>query len=138
MSSQSIQLRDWKAVVVGVLVVGAAGYRMVTARTTLDTQGRQALEEWVAGEIRRPLLDEESLSLEEKGQAVLAAGGVRIRSKRAKESLDDLVVRIDLEPGDHLPAGTELVRYYRMEYSTITGWRHRSDASWFAFHTKLF
>ena len=51
--------------VVGVLVVGAAGYRMVTARTTLDTQGRQALEEWVAGEFRRPLLSDESLSLEE-------------------------------------------------------------------------
>jgi hypothetical protein len=49
MSSQSIQLTGWKAVVVGVLVVGAAGYRMVTARTTLDTQGRQALEQWVAG-----------------------------------------------------------------------------------------
>ena len=49
MSSQSIQLTRWKAVVVGVLVVGAAGYRMVTARTTLDTQGRQALEQWVAG-----------------------------------------------------------------------------------------
>ena len=100
--------------VVGVLVVGAAGYRMVTARTTLDTQGRQALEEWVAGEFRRPLLSDESLSLEERGQAVLAAGEVKIRSTRARGPLDDLVARIELEPGDHLPAGTELVRYYRM------------------------
>ena len=57
---------------------------------------------------------------------------------RARGPLDDLVVRIELEPGDHLPAGTELVRYYRMEYSTISGWRYRSDASAFAFYTELF
>ena len=138
MSSQSIQLTGWKAVVVGVLVVGAAGYRSVTARTTLDTQGRQALEEWVAGEFRRPLLADETFGLEEKAQAVMDAGNVKIRSMRARGSLDDLVVRIELEPGDHLPSGTELVRYYRMEYSTIGGWRHRSDTSAFAFYMKLF
>ena len=92
---------------------------MVTARTTLDTQGRQALEEWVVAELRRPLLGDESLSLEERGQAVLAAGELKIRSMRARGPLGDLVVRIELEPGDYLPAGTELVRYYRMEYSTI-------------------
>ena len=138
MSNQSIQLTGWKAVVVGVLVVGGAGYRSVTARTTLDTQGRQALEEWVAGEIRRPLLADESVSLEEKAQAVLDAGSVEIRSMRARGPLDNLVVRIELEPGDHLPVGTELVRYYRMAYSTIGGWRHRSDATAFTFYTRLF
>ena len=138
MSNQSIQLTGWKAVIVGVLVVGAAGYGMVTARTTLDTQGRQALEEWVAGELQRPLLNDESLSLEEKGQALLDAGDVEIRSMKARGRLDNLVVRIELEPGDHLPAGTELVRYYRMEYSTISGWRHRGNTTAWAFHTKLF
>ena len=84
------------------------------------------------------MLSDESLSLEERGQAVLAAGEVKIRSMRARGPLDDLVARIELEPGDHLPAGTELVRYYRMKYSTITRWRHRSDASAFAFYTELF
>ena len=64
----------------------------------MDSQGRQAREEWVAGELRRPLLNDESLSLEERGQAVLAAGEVKIRSMRAKGPLDDLVVRIELEP----------------------------------------
>jgi len=64
MSSQSIQLTGWKAVVVGVLVVGAAGYRMVTARTTLDTQDRQALEQWVAGELRRGRLSRHRLPAE--------------------------------------------------------------------------
>jgi len=137
-SNQSIQLKGGKAVVVAVLVLGFAGFRMVTARTTLETQGRQELQDWVTMEIRQPLLDDESLSLEEKGQAVLAVGNVEIRSMRARGTMDNLIVRIELEPSGDLPEGTELVRYYRMEYSTITGWRHRGNATAVSYYLKLF
>lgn len=128
MTTQGVTLTGWKAVVALVVVAALVGIRWTTARRALDTQGRQALEEWVALELQRPLLADSTLSMEEQARAILDAGEVRIRSLSARGPLDDLVVRVELEPSPGLPAGTELVRYYRMEYSTLTGWRHRGDA----------
>ena len=68
----------------------------------------------------------------------LATANVRIRSLSGRGSLDDLVVKVELEPSADLPPGTELVRYYRMEYSSITGWRHRGDATALSYYLSLF
>ena len=138
MSEQQIQLTGSKALIVGVLIVGLMALRSFNAATTLDTQGRDTLQEWVMLELQRPILADESLSLEAKGEAVLKAGNVRIASMKAKGPMDDLVVRIELEPSPDLPPGTELVRYYRMEYSTITGWRHRGNATALSYYIKIY
>jgi hypothetical protein len=119
MSANTVTLTGWKAIPVIILLVGFVGFRMYTARQSLDTEGRQALEEWIALELQRPILADMSLSLEERGEAVLA-------------------VKVELEPSDDLPAGTELVRYYRMEYSSITGWRHRADAAALSYYLHIF
>ena len=138
MSTPTVTLTGWKAVPVIFLVVGFVGFRFYTARQALDTEGRQVLEEWIAGELQRPILADTSRSLEERGQAVLDASNVRIRAMSARGSLEDLVVKVELEPSADLPAGTELVRYYRMEYSSITGWRHRADATALSYYLSIF
>ena len=43
--------------------------------------------------------------------------------------LGKAVVRVELTPNPALPPGTDLVRYYRMRYSEITGWTHRGRAN---------
>jgi hypothetical protein len=148
MSEPSVQLTGSRAWVVAVLIIGLIALRSFNARTTLDTQGRETLREWVALELQRPLLDEASAGMESgemdeaamegQAQAILAAGDVRIASMRAKGPLDDLVVRIELEPSPGLPPGTERVRYYRMEYSSVTGWRHRGDATALSWYLKIY
>ena len=110
MSTKTMTLTGWKAAAGLVLVVGFVGFRWVSARQALDTEGRQVLEEWIAGELRRPILADTTRALEDRGQAVLAAGNVRIRSMSARGPLDDLVVKVELEPSADLPAGTELIR----------------------------
>ena len=138
MSDKSVTLTGWKAVAAIVLVAGFVGFRWYTAREALDTAGREYLEEWIAMELARPLLADTTTSLEERGQAVLAATKVRIRSMSGRGPLDDLVVKVELEPSSDLPAGTELVRYYRLEYSTIMGWRHRADATALSYYLSIF
>jgi|AP95_1055475.scaffolds.fasta_scaffold02490_2 hypothetical protein len=73
MSNKGVTLTGWKAVPVILLVVGFAGFRWFTARDALDTAGREYMEQWIAMELSGPLLSDETMSLEERGQAVLAA-----------------------------------------------------------------
>ncbi len=119
----------WKAVLVLILLAGVAVFRITTARSRLDTQGRAALEAWVQGEMIRPLLADTTRPLAERGAAIAKASSVTIRSLAARGPLDNAVVRVELAPNPALPAGTDLVRYYRMQYSEITGWTHRGRAN---------
>lgn len=110
----------------------------MSARRSLDTQGREALEEWVSLEIRRGLLDDSGMDAEAPAQALLDAGEVPIEELSARGPLDDLVVKVELAPDPRLPEGTERVRYYRMSSSSVTGWRHRGDASTLAYQLAFF
>ncbi len=138
MSGGNVTLTGWKAVVVLVVVAGVVVFRVTTARAKLDTQGRAALETWVQQEMIRPILADTTRSLQERGNAVLRATSVTIRSLAVRGSLDDAVVRVELEPNPALPPGTDLVRYYRMSYSEITGWRHRGPSSKLSWYLSAF
>lgn len=138
MRARTVTLRGWKAVAAILVFGGFLGFRWMTARQALDGQGRSALEDWIALEIQRPLLADTTIPLAERGQAVLGASEVTIRSLKARGRLDNLVVRAEIEPDSGFPPGTELVRYYRMQYSSITGWRHRGPASALSFYLTLF
>ena len=48
------------------------------------------------------------------------------------------MVKVELEPSPDLPPGTELIRYYRMEYSSLTGWRHRGNTTVVSYYLALF
>lgn len=133
-AAATVTLTGWKAVVVLVAVAGVAGFRMVSARNTLDTQGRETLETWIRAEVLTPILADTLLPLAERGAAALEASRVSIRSLAARGPLDDMVVKVELVPNPAYPVGTELVRYYRMSYSTLTGWRYERDShvvSWY-------
>lgn len=129
MSGKSVTVTGWKALLVLVILVGAVVVRVSTARAQLDTQGRIALEAWVRGEVIRPILADSDRNVLERGAAVLQAATLKIRSIEARGPLDDTVVRVELEPNAALPEGTDLVRYYRMGYSGITGWTHEGSAN---------
>ena len=138
MSTNTVTLTGWKAVAVLVLVAGFIGFRWMTARDALNTEGREYLEQWIALELQRPILADTARDLQERGEAVLGAANVQIRAMSGHGSLDDLVVKVELEPSSDLPPATELVRYYRLRYSSITGWTHRADASALSYYLSIF
>jgi hypothetical protein len=129
MSDKSVTLTGWKAVLVLVVVAGAMAVRITTARAKIDTQGRAALETWVQNELIRPILADTTRSLAQRGAAIEQASSVTIRSLAVRGPLSNAVVRVELAPNPALPPGTDLVRYYRAQYSLIMGWRHHGRAS---------
>ncbi len=134
----TFKLTGWKAVAFLVVVAALGAYRFTRARAALEGQGREALEAWIVGEIQRPLLADTTLGLAEKGEALLATSdAVRIRALDARGPFDDVHVKVELEPNPALPPGFALVRYYRMRYSSLTGWSHKGRSSplsyWLAF-----
>ena len=138
MSAKTMKITGWKAIPLIIVVVGFGIFRFVSARQALDTQGREALEDWIAGELIRPMLADSTTPLAERGEAILGAVQVEIRGLSAVGSLEDMVVRVELEPNEAYPPGTELVRYYRMTHSLVTGWRHRADASALTYYLAIF
>jgi len=124
MPEKTITLSGWKLVLALIVIASVVGFRMVTARTRLDTQGRAALERWVQAEVIRPILADKNMSLAEKGAALERATTVRIRSLAVRGPLNSAIVRVELAPSPALPPGTDLVRYYRVQYSDLTGWWH--------------
>lgn len=138
MTENTIRLNGWKAVLVLLIVAGVGGYRVTTARAKIDTQGRAALEQWVQMELIRPLLADTTRSLQEQGAAIAQASSVTIRSLAVRGRLSDAVVRVELAPNPALPPGADLVRFYRMRYTTISGWTHRGSATRLAWYLAAF
>jgi hypothetical protein len=129
MAGKSVTFSGWKAVLVLVIVAGAAAFRVVTARSKIDTQGRAALERWVQAELIRPIVADTTKPLGERAAALEEASSVTIKSLEVRGSLSHAVVRVELAPSPALPPGTGLVRYYRAQYSDLTGWMHHGNAT---------
>jgi hypothetical protein len=134
----TFHLTGWKAVALLLVLAALGAYRFTRARAALEGDGRATLEMWIVGEIQRPLLADTTLSLAEKGTALLqVSSAVRIRTLDARGPFDDVEVRVELEPDPAFPPGFALVRYYRMSYSSLTGWSYKGRGSalgyWLAF-----
>jgi hypothetical protein len=129
MSEKTVTFTGWKALVVLLVVAGAVAFRITTARAKVDTQGRAQLERWVQDELIRPILADTTRSLSDQAAAIQQASSVTIRSLAVRGSLNNAVVRVELARNAALPPGTDLVRYYRMQYSDLTGWRHHGNAT---------
>lgn len=138
MANPTLKLTGWKAVAALVVLAGFVGFRWVTARDALDSQGREVMQRWVASELQRPMLADTAGDPAQKAEALLAAGKVRFRSMSGRGPLDNMVVRVELEPSADLPPGTKMVRYYRMQYSSLTGWRHRGNTTALSWYLALF
>jgi hypothetical protein len=125
MSEKTVTLSGWKLVVGLIVVGGVALFRLTTAQTKLDTQGRAALERWVQAELIRPIVADKTQSLAQQGAALEQASSVTIRSLAVRGPLSDAVMRVELAPSPALAPGTDLVRYYLVRYSVVSGWIHR-------------
>ena len=129
-----IKLTGWKAVLVALVVLGFLGFRYTTAVQTLDTDGRQAISEWVAAEYQRYHLARTDLSEGDKAALLLKTESVDLVSLEARGRPERMAVRVEIEPNVAHPPGTPYVRYYTLEYSTVTGWRHKGDITALQYH----
>jgi hypothetical protein len=138
MSETTVTLRGRRAVAAMVLIVAVVGVRVVTARARLGAEGREVLRAWVVGEVQRNLIADTTLGLQERGEALVQASTIAIESLEARGPLDDTVVRVRLAPHPAYPLDADLVRYYRMRFSEITGWTYYGRTNVVGWYLALF
>lgn len=134
MTRTTFTLRGWKAVAALVVIAAVVFLRVSTARARLDGEGREALRAWVVGEVQRGLMADTTLTPEARGEALVQASTISIESLEARGPLDHTVVRVRLAPHPAYSPDAERVRYYRMQFSEITGWTYHGTAnvvSWY-------
>ena len=129
MAGPNVKLSGWKAVLVLLVLAGAAGFREVTARAAIDTQGRAALQRWVQAQVIRPIVADTTLTLAQQDSALTQATAVTIKSIAVHGTSQKAVVRVELNPSPALPPGTKMVRYYRAQYSVLSGWMHHGSSN---------
>ncbi|MEQ9400914.1 MAG: hypothetical protein RJQ04_17235 [Longimicrobiales bacterium] len=123
------RLKGWPAVAVLLLVFAFGAWRALAVRSTLDTDGRAALEQELRMQYARTLLAEMGdTPTEADVQALLATDRVEIRSLSARGPLDDMVARVEATLDGAPPPDGE-ISYWRLEWSTVTGWRVRGPTT---------
>lgn len=132
-----MKLTGWKGAAAGIAILAFVGYRLTAAHATLDTAGRDAIDQWLAAEFQRYHLARNDLDEEQKAALVLAASAVEIIAPGARGKPESMAVRVEIAPGPAHPPGSPLVRYDRMEHSLATGWHHRGKLRAWRYYLSL-
>jgi len=135
-----IRLTGVKAVVVILALVGFGVFRLVSARSTLDTQGTEELSMWLRAEYASRYLsnlDAATLTPEDV-ESLLALDRITFPSIRGNGTPSDMVVRVEIEIDGQPPPDGRSVRYWRMEHSMLTGWRMQREANVLSYYLNVF
>ena len=117
-----IKLSGWKALLAILLLLGFVGFRYASVAQSLDTDGRQAISDWIASEYQRYHLARTDLSDEDKAAILLQTKNVELLSLDARGKPELIAVRVEIAPNAAHPPGMPYIRYFRMEYSFSEGW----------------
>jgi hypothetical protein len=145
MGEIKLNVTGWKAIAVLILVGAVVGYRYYAMRTTLATEAAAELKFWLAAEYQaqglpalREALDAGDRAVAEQAAAeVLARDRVTFRSVKARGRSDDVIVRAEILVDGAAPPTGKSVRYFRMRYSTVTGWRMERETTALSYFLKL-
>lgn len=124
------RLTGWKAVVALAGIAAFVGLRYQSRTSTLETEGREVLQLWLAAEYSREVLGSNPSTAtadpaEQQAVAdeLLAQQNVAIHDIRARGRGDTVFVRAKVSVDGHEPRDGRRVRYFMMAHSMLTGWR---------------
>ena len=127
---ETIRLKGWAALIAIVLVGGFLAVKAFSAHSTLQSEAADLLKLQLAGEYASAHLSGESTDLATLGKNLLDLREIEFVSLRARGNPNEtLIVRADIRVAGKTPPDGRSVRYFRMEYSGLTGWRHRGEAT---------
>ena len=123
-----IRLRGWKAVAaVVVALVAVVGVR-VQQYSTLEEEATEQLVSHLQTAYLRPLVDEARAAMEAGAvdetrlEALAELPEIEIVEIRAKGGGSDVVARVEYRVNGEAPGPEETPKYFKMYYSTLTGW----------------
>lgn len=113
------------------------GFRQWQSRATLDSDATEVVTWWIAAEYSRYHLARTDVTDQERAQFLLATDSVQLASISARGRPARMFVRVEVTPGTASPPGWDGVRYYRMKYSTITGWHMERETTAVSYYLAL-
>ena len=141
------KLTGWKAIVALLVAVAFVGFRVETQSSTLESQGVEKIRNWLMAESTRAALPDMQKAME--GQA----GGDKSLedfAKKFQEQNFEIISVTTHGAGSNVIARVEVrfkgeshsdgmgVRYLRMQYSMVTGWRVVREASKWDYYLAAF
>jgi hypothetical protein len=141
-----LKVTGWKAIVVLIAIVAFALYRFQAARETLPTDGADEIKLWLTSEYISaglPALEQavdanDSIAVTAMANEILSRDRVTFRTISARGALDDLVVKVDIRVDGGPPPVGDDTRYFRMHYSTVTGWIMDYETNAVAYYLNFF
>ena len=147
MSEIKMQLKGTNAIIVLVVLIGIFGYKYYSAQSTLATEGADELKFWLSGEYKTNALAdfksfeskvENPKDIEKRALKIIDAGKVEFLSLKARGASKDIIVRAEISVNGKPPENGKAVRYFRMEYSMLTGkWYVRRETTAFSYQSKF-
>jgi len=136
----SLTLTGWPAVGVLILVGAVYGLTFVVSRKALDDEALAPIRLQLQGEYTSTLLPtlDPAAPDPEAVERITDLDRLELTSVSARGSGEDVVVRVEPRVNGQVPPDGREVRYYRMSYSALTGWRVRHETTAFRYYTKLF
>ncbi len=142
MADFEVKLKGWMALPVLVLFVGFAGYRLFSIKTTLASEAAEELKVWIRADYARSYLecidvnklDKQTLDPHIEAMAALEKVQIVVISFRGT---DPVYVKAEIRVDGKEPPDGRPIRYFLMEYSTLTGWRVLREISALRYHLKL-
>jgi hypothetical protein len=141
------KITGWKAIIGLVVVVAFVGFRVETQTRTLESQGVTKIRNWLMAESERAALPDMQKAM--NGQAggdkvledmaqKLQAQNFEIISVTSHGSGASIVARVKVryKGGSHSDGMN--VRYLRMQYSMVTGWRVAHEVSKWDYYMAVF
>lgn len=135
-----VKLTGWPAMVVAVLAVGFYGLTFVISRRTLDDDALAPVRQQLQGEYSLVLLPGVDPQQPDPAavERLLALDRITFASVSARGSGDNVIVRVEPRVDGSPPPDGRSVRYFRMSWSALQGWRLRHETTAFKYYTQLF
>jgi hypothetical protein len=138
--SAGITLRGWPAVIALVVVAGLYGVTFLVSRRALDDKALDPIRRQLEGEYTAVLLpgvdprdpDPDALA------RLTALERIEFASVSVRGFGSDIIVRVEPRVEGEPPPDGRDVRYYRMSYSTLNGWRVRRQSTAWRYYSRVF
>ncbi len=138
MSEITFKVTGFKAVLVLLAVLGFFGFRFLSARSSIETEAAQELKMWLQAEYTSRYLADNPEPDEETAAEVLALTRIDFSEITGRGALDDMVVRVEIRVDGSAPQYGNEIRYFRMEYSVVTGWSYQHESTKLSYYLNFF
>ena len=136
-----LKLSGWKAILAIVAVIGFLGFKFVAQTEALHADGVEKIRQWLVFETARFVLPEMKKALEnptEHNTKFLSDTAKNFKQQNfeiisvTRRGLGErIIARVDVRFKGKIPKDGMNVRYLRMKYSMLTGWRvERETSKW--------